>query len=288
MAPYHRGSQSAATAVSAALEVSTNLDLEFAALTDVGRKRRHNEDYLGHAAPQSVEESRQRGWLFTVADGVGGQELGEVASRLAVETVIAQFRSAAPGEAHPALLSRVVQSANVKVYEQGRATGAGGTSMGTTIVACALRYDRLTIAHVGDSRCYVIRHGDATALTRDHTVVNEQVRLGVMSAREAAKAETRHILSRSLGRDMFVNVDTSEHTVMSGDVLLLCSDGLHGSVSDAEIARAAAFADLPQAAAKLIALANEQDGSDNVSVLLVRIKQVERVGMYRGRPYKLR
>jgi protein phosphatase len=154
-------------------------------------------------------------------------------------------------------------------------------------VACALRYDRVTVAHVGDSRCYLIRHGHARALTRDHTVVNDQVRLGVMSVREAAKAETRHILSRSLGRDLFVNVDTSEHPAMPGDVLLLCSDGLHGAVSDAEIARAALSQDLAEAARQLIELANERDGSDNVSVLLVRVKDVERVGMYRGRPYKL-
>jgi protein phosphatase len=126
------------------------------------------------------------------------------------------------------------------------------------------------------------------ALTRDHTVVNDQVRLGVMTAREAAKAETRHILSRSLGLDLFVSVDTSEHHVMAGDALLLCSDGLHGAVSGAEIARAVSSGDLAEASRTLIDLANEHDGSDNVSILLIRVKNVERVGMYRGRPYKLR
>jgi protein phosphatase len=264
------------------------LDLEFVEMSDVGRKRGHNEDYLGHAAPESAQDIQQRGWLFAVADGVGGQELGEVASRTAVETVVAGFNAASLGEAHPALLSRLVQAANIKVYETGRNTGPGGTAMATTLVTCAFRYDRVTIAHVGDSRCYLIRHGHAMALTRDHTVVNEQVRLGVMSAREAAKAETRHILSRSLGVDLFVSVDTSEHHVLAGDVLLLCSDGLHGAVSGAEIARAAASGNLTEAARTLIELANDHDGSDNVSVLLIRIKHVERVGMYRGRPYKLR
>ncbi len=293
MAPYHREPlrgepPAAATPRVAALPISSGLDLEFVAMSDVGRKRGHNEDYLGHAAPESLEDIQQRGWLFTVADGVGGQELGEVASRTAVETVVAGFGAAPLGEAHSALLARLVQAANIKVYETGRATGPGGTAMATTLVACALRYDRVTVAHVGDSRCYLIRHGHAMALTRDHTVVNDQVRLGVMSAREAAKAETRHILSRSLGLDLFVSVDTSEHHVLAGDVLLLCSDGLHGAVSGAEIARAAAGGDLAEAARTLIELANEHDGSDNVSVLLIRIKHVERVGMYRGRPYKLR
>jgi serine/threonine protein phosphatase PrpC len=304
MAPYHREPAAAATARFAELSISSELDLEFIEMSDPGRRRVHNEDYLGHAMPESLPESiediQQRGWLFAVADGVGGQELGEVASRAAVETVVSGFKAAPLGEGHTALLARLVQAANVKVYETGRATGPGGTAMATTLVACALRYDRVTVAHVGDSRCYLIRHGHAMSLTRDHTVVNDQVRLGVMSAREAAKAETRHILSRSLGVDLFVSVDTSEHHVIAGDILLLCSDGLHGAVSAAEIAQIASHAvsnaatneteagNLAFAARTLIDLANEHDGSDNVSVLLIRIKHVERVGMYRGRPYKLR
>ncbi len=244
------------------------------------------------AAPESPEEIQLRGWLFAVADGVGGQELGEVASRTAVETVMAGFGAAPLGEAHTALLARLVQAANIKVYETGRNTGPGGTAMATTLVTCALRYDRVTVAHVGDSRCYLIRNGHAMTLTRDHTVVNDQVRLGVMNAREAAKAETRHILSRSLGVDLFVSVDTSEHHVLAGDVLLLCSDGLArgclGRGNRAHRDRGGPRGDLTEAARTLIALANEHDGSDNVSVLLIRIQNVERVGMYRGRPYKLR
>ena len=292
MAPYHREPPGAATARVPERPISSGLDLEFVALSDTGRKRGHNEDYLGHAAPESLDETQRRGWLFAVADGVGGQELGEVASRTAVETVVAGFNGAPLGEAHSSLLARLVQAANIKVYETGRATGPGGTAMATTLVTCGLRYDRVTVAHVGDSRCYLVRRGHAMALTRDHTVVNDQVRLGVMSARDAARAETRHILSRSLGVDLFVSVDISEHHVQAGDLLLLCSDGLHGAVSGAEIARAATQGDtagsLTEAARTLIELANEHDGSDNVSVLLVRIKHVERVGMYRGRPYKLR
>jgi protein phosphatase len=259
--------------------------LDFAELSDVGRVRGHNEDFLGHAEPGGVEG----GWLFAVADGVGGQEFGEVASCTAVETVVAGYRTAAAGEQQSALLQRLVQAANIKVYETGRAASPGGVPMATTIVACLLRYDRATIAHVGDSRCYLIRHRNAMALTRDHTVVNDQVRLGVMSAKEAAKAETRHVLSRSLGLDLFVNVDVSEHQVTAGDVLLLCSDGLHGAVTPQDMSRAVERSTgLEEAAKRLVDLANENDGRDNVSVQLIRIRNVERVGMYRGRPYKLR
>jgi PPM family protein phosphatase len=289
---YHRSFPpgQAARPVSARREAdNTAMDVEFAHLSDPGKVRGHNEDFLGFAVPETPEGARQRGWMFAVADGVGGQEFGEVASRTAVETMIAGFGAATAGEAHSGLLARLVQTANIKVYETGRAGGPGGVAMATTMVACALRYDKAVIAHVGDSRCYLIRRGHAMALTRDHTVVNDQVRLGVMSAKEAVKAETRHILSRSLGNDLFVNVDVSEHQVMAGDVLLLCSDGLHGAVSPQEIAGAAGHGqDLNAAARALVDLANDHDGGDNVSILLIRIRNVERVGMYRGRPYKLR
>jgi protein phosphatase len=263
------------------------MDLEFAQLSDPGKLRDHNEDYCGHAAPASPEERRSRGWLFVLADGVGGQDHGEVASRTAVEHVIGGFRQAG-GEPHGSLLTRLVQSANTHVYETGRSASPGGAAMATTVVACALRYDRATVAHVGDSRCYLVRGGRATALTSDHTVVREQVRLGLLSAGEAEGAETRHLLSRSVGNDLFVNVDTAEHQVYPGDVLALCTDGLHGPVPPADLAGALANArSLDAAAEELVALALHRDGSDNISVQLIRVRGVERVGMYRGRPYKL-
>jgi protein phosphatase len=160
--------------------------------------------------------------------------------------------------------------------------------MATTIVACALRFDRVTVAHVGDSRCYLIRNAKATQITRDHTVANEQIRLGLISAQEAGEGSTRHILSRSLGTEMIVNVETNDHQLLPGDVLLQCSDGLHGSVDALEIAAMCGHGlDLAAAAEKLVALANERDGSDNISVQLIRVRDVERMGMYRGRPYKL-
>jgi protein phosphatase len=259
------------------------LDVEFTHLSDPGRVRSNNEDYMGHT------NAGDKGWLFALADGVGGHEKGEVASRTAVESVLAGFRDAPSGETPAALLPRLVQTANLKVYEAGRAASPGGVSMATTIVTCALRYDRAVVAHVGDSRCYLIRHDHATALTRDHTVVADQVRLGILSAQEAATASTRHVLSRSLGNDLFVNVDSGDHPLITGDVLALCSDGLYGTVSASEIAHLVTHgANLETSAQKLVALANQRDGSDNISLQLVRVRGVERVGMYRGRPYKLR
>ncbi len=268
---------------------SQTLDVEFAALSDPGKQREHNEDYLGHVAPESPARARSHGWLFLLADGVGGTEKGEVASRAAVEYLASGFQQAPFSEALSTLLTRLAQEANVRIYETGRSHSPGGTSMATTLVACGLRYDRLVVAHVGDSRCYLIRQGQTSLLTRDHTVAQEQARIGLISAKEAAEASTRHVLSRSLGTDLFVNVETSDIQVYAGDVLLMCCDGLYHSVESSEMAAIAGHgADLERAAKRLVDIANHRDGSDNISVQLIRVRNVERVGMYRGRPYKLR
>ena len=263
------------------------LHLDSAQISDCGRVRNHNEDSIGSFTPESEIESRTRGWLFALADGVGGQDAGEVASRTAVEALLEGFRAAPAGEPHSALLRRLIQSANTRIYEAGH-SGAKRVAMATTLVACSLRFNRAAVAHVGDSRCYLIRGGAAESLTRDHTVVNDQMRLGVLSAKEASESAAKHVLSRSLGNDMFVSVEIAEHQVLAGDVLLLCSDGLHGPVPEhdlAEIVRR--HQDLNEAARRLVEVANERDGGDNVSIQLVRVHSVERIGMYRGRPYKL-
>jgi serine/threonine protein phosphatase PrpC len=260
------------------------LEIDFAELSDVGRVRSGNEDYLGHVAPETPEQARNRGWLFAVADGVGGHEKGEVASRAAIEAVLEGFREAPAGQPLSGLLQSLVRKANTRVLDAGMNSG-----MATTLVACALRYDRAVIAHVGDSRCYLVRGKTATLLTRDHTIANEHARLGLLSSGEVAQAETRHILSRSLGTEMSVSAEIDDHQVLPGDILLLCSDGLHGSVSAQEIARTVSeTSDVELAARRLVTLANENDGSDNVTAQVIRVQNVERVGMYRGRPYKLR
>ena len=265
------------------------LQIEFAQLSDPGLVRDHNEDYLGYVLPTNPDQARDRGWLFVLADGVGGHDRGEVASRLAVEAVTSGFHTAVAGDAATTVLPRLIQKANLQVYETAMSTGPGGASMATTIVACALRYDRAAIAHVGDSRCYLIRGNDVTCLTRDHTVPNEQLRMGLITAREASSAQTANVLSRSVGQGMIVNVDTGDHQILNRDVLLLCSDGLHNSVKPEDLAEIIRpDVNLDSAAAELISLAKRRDGRDNISVQLIRVLGVEPVGMYRGRHYKLR
>lgn len=269
--------------------LNSMLDVDFGEHTDVGKVRDQNEDAHGHVVPVNPAQARSHGWLFVLADGVGGHARGEVASRLAVECLLEGFRQARAGESHTTLLPQLAGQANWRVYEAGRTAAPGGARMATTVVACALRHDRAVIAHVGDSRCYLIRRGHATQLTRDHTVANEHLRLGLISSGESAQSANRHLLLRSLGNDLFVNVELDQMQVIPGDVLLLCCDGLHGALEARDMVRIVAqHPNAQDAARQLVEIANERDGSDNISAQVIRIKSVERVGMYRGRPYKLR
>jgi protein phosphatase len=264
------------------------LDLEFAERTNTGRVREHNEDALGHVLPASAAQVQSQGWFFVLADGMGGHEHGEVASQLAVQTALEGFRKIPKGVMHVSLLPRLVQDANAAVYDAGHAHSRGGARMGTTFLACALRFDSAVVSHVGDSRCYLFRNGSAAALTRDHTMADEQFRLGILSREEAATGAGRHVLTRSLGSDLFVAADTITVNILPGDVLLLCTDGLHGYVADAAIERILrSHSDLERAADALIGAALDAGGQDNVSLQLIRVLTVERMGLYRGRPYRL-
>jgi protein phosphatase len=268
------------------------LELEFAEHTDRGLKREGNEDFVGHVLPASPAQVRDQGFLFALADGMGGHEQGEVASKLAVETMLAGFRKIPKGIMHASLLPKLVQEANAAVYEAGHASKVRGASMGTTLVACALRFDSAVISHVGDSRCYLFRNGVGALLTRDHTMAAEQARLGIRSKADDLTdldpENTRHLLTRSLGFDLFVAADTITVNIIPGDILLLCSDGLHGYVSDVDIERIINIhPGLEKAAAALVAAANAAGGGDNVTVQLIRVVGVERMGLYRGRPYRL-
>ena len=206
---------------------------------------------------------RRRGareWLFALADGVGGQDLGEVASRTAVESLLAGFRRARDGEQHcGAAAAAGAGSQHAKCSRPEWPAGRGGSAMATTLVACALRFDRVVVAHVGDSRCYRIRHGHAEALTRDHTVTNEQVLLGFSPpARRRKRGPATCSAARWETRCSSTSIP-HEHQLLPGDVLLLCSDGLHNLVTPPEMADIATrHARLEDAARELVDLANQR------------------------------
>jgi protein phosphatase len=151
-----------------------------------------------------------------------------------------------------------------------------------------LRYDQAIVSHVGDSRCYLVRNGHARQITQDHTWVNEQRKMGLISSGEIATSDSRHVLIRSLGPEMFVSPDTAALTIQPGDVLVLSTDGMHDEMSEAEIASIASQKkDAGQIAKELVARAVEIDGGDNTTAQVIRVRSVEQVGMYRGRPYRL-
>ena len=253
--------------------------------TNPGRVRPTNQDSLGDF--DSPDGGPDKGRLLVLADGMGGEAGGEIASRLAVD-VVGKMYFKCPSTEPAAALELSMMAANQAIHAQATAS-AELHRMGTTCTALVLQGSRAWVAHVGDSRCYLLRHGRAAPLTRDHTLAAEQLRMGLITSREANSAQTSHVLSRSVGAGLFVNVDTTEQQIFANDILLLCSDGLHNSVGSDDIVRLVSpDRPLADSAAALVTLAKERDGGDNISVQLIRIREVERVGMYRGRHYKVR
>jgi serine/threonine protein phosphatase PrpC len=264
------------------------LEIVFGEASDPGKVRTNNEDALGSFVPRSLQQARSHGYLFAVADGVGGYELGEVASATAIDVVTKEFAEAQDSTMLVSLLPRLVQYANSAVHDLMLTPAGRGKRIATTLVLCALRHNQAVISHVGDSRCYLVREGIASALTQDHTWVNEQRKLGLITAQEMAESESRHILIRSVGPELFIGVDTTTLTVTAGDVIVLCTDGLHGGISEEAIATIVSQnKDIQEIASELVASAVAADGSDNTSAQVIRIRTVEKVGMYRGRPYFL-
>jgi serine/threonine protein phosphatase PrpC len=264
------------------------LDVVFGQASDPGKIRTNNEDFMGSFIPSSRHQARSHGYLFAVADGVGGLDLGEVASSTAISVLTKEFESSPGGAMLISLLPRLVQHANAAVHDRTLAPEFRGKKMATTVVACALRHDQAVVSHVGDSRCYLVRKGVAKQITQDHTWVNEQKKLGLISDADIAQSESRHVLIRSLGPEMFVSPETTAVTVQPGDVLVLCSDGLHDEMPENAIASIVSQSkNVDEIAQELVARAVEIDGNDNTTAQVVRIRSVEQVGMYRGRPYRL-
>jgi serine/threonine protein phosphatase PrpC len=264
------------------------LDVVYGQATDVGRVRPHNEDAYGAVIPRSRQESRSRGWLFAVADGVGGMDLGEVASAKAIQVITKGFAECTENASLASLLPSLIQQANSAVHDEGLHSDRRGRHMATTLVTCALRHDQAVISHVGDSRCYQVRDGKVMQLTRDHTWVSEQRKLGLITEAEAERSESRHVLTRSLGPEMFVTVDTTTVSLKPGDYLVLCSDGLYGGLYPEDIARIVSQTkNIDAIAQDLVNYAIEVDGSDNATAQVIQIRSVEPMGMYRGRLYPL-
>ena len=249
-------------------------------ISDVGRVRSNNEDCF-----RIVPELG----LFVLSDGMGGEAHGEIASALAVETVV---KHCIEGENNPASptfgetqagwsartkrLSSGVHLANKKIFDSA-AEHPEQSGMGATLTAAWLSESRLSIAHVGDSRAYLLRTGALQQLTSDHSLVAEQVRRGILTAAQADESEMQSVLLRALGANAEVEVDAEDHILFPRDTLLLCSDGLTRMVTEPEIAGTLQSEPDPSAASeKLVALANERGGGDNVTVIVVSTSTVSK------------
>ncbi|MCL1879376.1 MAG: Stp1/IreP family PP2C-type Ser/Thr phosphatase [Actinomycetia bacterium] len=244
------------------MPLADGLKLDVGAASSLGRIRVNNEDAFLVAAP-----------LFIVADGMGGHEAGEVASRLAIE----QMRAAAAKLDGPQDLRKAICRANLEIF-QAPFKGIGRPGMGTTMTAALIEDGRLLIAQVGDSRAYLLHNGTLQRLTRDHSLVEEMISNGTISEEEAREHPRRGVITRVLGNDAEVDPDLYELAIEPGDQLLLCSDGLHGMITDTEIeellAASLSNSSSQESVDALIDMANEAGGFDNVTVILVGIKEL--------------
>jgi serine/threonine protein phosphatase PrpC len=252
--------------------VMTKVSIKTAGLTNQGHSRANNED--------AVLVDPEMG-LLIVADGMGGHKAGEVASSMAVTTIPTNLKSLVKeqtaGEisqqhfsAETNRLGFCMKMANQTIYEASRRCEQD-SGMGTTCTAVLIKDDRFSLAHVGDSRCYLIRHGEIEQLTEDHSLAMEQVRVGLLSREEAAHTN-QNILTRSLGTEAQVKIDLDEHPLFPGDVLVLCSDGLDKELSSSEILQTVLEnSDPPQLAQRLIEKANSAGGRDNITVAVARV-----------------
>jgi protein phosphatase len=242
----------------------------FASVTDAGRARTRNEDHFCAVEPEGTLLER-RGRLFVVADGMGGHARGEIASRLAVDTVRAAYYDDDLPEELPQLLRLAVQRANAVLHQESRRT-EDEPRMGTTLTMLVVREGEAFLAHVGDSRAYLIRGWHIRQLTEDHSLVAELVRQGVVNSTEAEHHPSAHVVLRALGAAAEVPVELYGPLILrSGDTLALCTDGLSRVVAPHEIRQLARAWPAPQACERLVALANDRGGPDNITLQVIQI-----------------
>jgi protein phosphatase len=233
-----------------------------AAVSDRGRKRPTNEDAFGYSIEHGV---------FLVCDGMGGAAAGEVASSLAVDEVMRVLTDRAPEVPLSSLIEQAISVANQVIYSRAQ-SNAKLNGMGTTLVALVAEERRIQALNIGDSRCYRLRAGNMEQITQDHSLVDEQVRLGRMSVAEAVRSPLRNVITRALGTQSRVTPDIFDLEAEPGDLFLLCSDGLTRELSDGGIESILSNGHaLDEKCSELVNAANQAGGGDNITCLLVRV-----------------
>ena len=252
------------------------LDVRFGAQTDLGRVRENNEDKFAFFEPEEPEIMAVKGSLYAVADGMGGHSSGQIASEIGLKTLLKSYYGD-PNEDVSASLCSSLRMANSYIYDAGRMI-VGREGMGTTCICLVLRDDDAYIGHVGDSRLYLIRGGEIRQVSEDHSWIAEQVRRGALTADEAQNSPFRNVITRSLGAAADVEPDVYQEKLQRDDVFVLCSDGLSGYVTDAEILEIAGSWSPAMASLKLIDRANDNGGGDNITVLIVAVRDIAKPG----------
>lgn len=244
--------------------------VESSQLSDVGQKRKHNEDYVGFYEPYRVNDLNVHGRLYVLADGVGGATAGDVASQYTVNKVIHSYYQGHTDEDHATRLRRAIEEANTDIFVQNSGR-SDHREMATTVVAAIIHGDELVTANVGDSRAYIIRDEAIEQITEDHSLMAEMINDGVITAEQAATHPYRNVILRSIGAYETVQVDIFFRQVAPEDILVLCSDGLTHLVSNRELVDIVNARPPADATRQLVALANERGGDDNISVSITYI-----------------
>ncbi len=239
-------------------------------LTDRGRVRDHNEDFVACQEPTTLDESAKNGWLYILADGVGGTDAGEVASRLATERTLHHFLASEEKADWGERLCQAIQAANADL-RQMIAGQSSNSRMATTMVATVLHDDGATIANVGDSRGYHWKRGYLRQVTKDQSLVARLVEEGAITEEEALNHPRKNVILHSLGAENSPQIDLYQLSLAPGEQVVLCSDGLTRHVMDEEIAAIIGEKEPAYAAEQLIRLANDRGGEDNISVAILRI-----------------
>lgn len=237
--------------------------------TDNGRVHNHNEDYISSWQPNTPEDQQKHGWLFVVADGVGGADAGEIASEYATEKMVAHYLANNAEADWGQRLRQAMLFANTELRQLVASTHEG-RRMATTMVSVAIHGQKAHIANVGDSRAYHWRAGTISQITKDQSLVAKLVEEGAISEAEAENHPYQNVILYSIGSDKNPRIDLFEVPLVVGDVLVLCSDGLTKHVTDAEIGEFVLRQELPTVADTLVDLANERGGRDNISVTVIR------------------
>ncbi len=248
------------------------LRLDVAQLTDVGRKREHNEDNMAHVIPKDPQVMARKGALFIVADGMGGHAAGEVASEIAVDAVTNVYYQDDSDDAATSLIS-AIRRANALIHQRA-AENMLRSGMGTTCIAAVLRGNMAYIANVGDSRAYIVRGGKVRQISQDHSWVAEQVRAGLLTEEQARTHAQRNVITRCLGTQADVEIDVFPEPLEENDALVLCSDGLSGYIADEDMLKIVEQTGPQESVYHLIEQANENGGPDNITAIVVRVLEV--------------